>query len=696
MAEVESRTTTWKTRGNKAFREQDYAGAAKCYSEAITLEPSNHILLGNRSASFLAMSNFQGALTDANECIRLKPTWVLKLDPENVEVLERLQATREALSKRPAGEISRESDDGVVSPGKTAAPTVKDCESSESPQRKAIPAQENAAKGSTRGGTSDAAKLGNAAFRESAYPEAIKHYSVAIRETPSSYILYSNRSASYFELGQYEKALEDAVKCTELKPVWIKGLFRQGNALAALGGDMPPLEDPHKMHALPPEGKASGTIRKSFAFGGSAAQLEVAGAQSTSATAQCSAPAAASLQETLSAAEAPPFVAHDLAEDDQPTAMHSIQPPDAAGASDTAPAAQQLPELHQEWCMATAGMARYQDAVNRSITQLQAALSERDEVLQLYAQGLHQAAQTRHRQTSEASCSDVASARAENGGGDGKKAEGVPTREPPFHFEKLVRRASSPEGKQEAQRFASVLRRRGWCVVSLPQALNPEATFSGTFAAADTFFTLASEEKEKYASTSNGHGYRQGEQDEEVFESRSFFDMKYVWPKSPPGFRFAVVDSYHVLEAVALACLEIVAEALQVKPSVLTGLLDNADEHLTMETASATAIRCSCFAKGASASPASASLARTEDALLAVVPRGRGEGLHVRSLQDLAFHAVEAQLGPDEVAIFAGDTLARLTNNFFPAAMARMPLEHLPMSVKTAPPLSPGSSPEKK
>ncbi|KAK3280492.1 hypothetical protein CYMTET_11672 [Cymbomonas tetramitiformis] len=299
-------------------------------------------------------------------------------------------------------------------------------------------------------------------------------------------------------------------------------------------------------------------------------------------------------------------------------------------------------------------------------------------------------------QTSEASCSDVASARAENGGGDGKKAEGVPTREPPFHFEKLVRRASSPEGKQEAQRFASVLRRRGWCVVSLPQALNPEATFSGTFAAADTFFTLASEEKEKYASTSNGHGYRQGEQDEEVFESRSFFDMKYVWPKSPPGFRFAVVDSYHVLEAVALACLEIVAEALQVKPSVLTGLLDNADEHLTMETASATAIRCSCFAKGASASPASASLARTEDALLAVVPRGRGEGLHVRSLQDLAFHAVEAQLGPDEVAIFAGDTLARLTNNFFPAAMARMPLEHLPMSVKTAPPLSPGSSPEKK
>ncbi|KAK3255381.1 hypothetical protein CYMTET_35431, partial [Cymbomonas tetramitiformis] len=254
--------TTWKTRGNKAFREQDYAGAAQCYSEAITLEPSNHILLGNRSASFLGMSNFQGALADANECIRLKPTWVkghyrkgnalvalgdlngavdtfekvLKLDPENVEVLERLQATREALSKRPAGEISRESDDGVVSPGKTAAPTVKDCESSESPQRKAIPAQENAAKGSTRGGTSDAAKLGNAAFRESAYPEAIKHYSVAIRETPSSYILYSNRSASYFELGQYEKALEDAVKCTELKPVWIKGLFRQGNALAALGG----------------------------------------------------------------------------------------------------------------------------------------------------------------------------------------------------------------------------------------------------------------------------------------------------------------------------------------------------------------------------------------------------------------------------------------------------------------------------
>jgi len=43
--------------------------------------------------------------------------------------------------------------------------------------------------------------------------------------------LYSNRSACYASLKQFDKALDDANKATELKPDWAKGWSRKGAAL---------------------------------------------------------------------------------------------------------------------------------------------------------------------------------------------------------------------------------------------------------------------------------------------------------------------------------------------------------------------------------------------------------------------------------------------------------------------------------
>mmetsp|Transcript_145043 Transcript_145043/g.251844 ORF Transcript_145043/g.251844 Transcript_145043/m.251844 type:complete len:615 (-) Transcript_145043:66-1910(-) len=76
----------------------------------------------------------------------------------------------------------------------------------------------------------EAKKKGNDAFTAKNYKEAIKHFTEAISHDPNDHVFYSNRSACYASLEDYEKALSDGEKCVELKPDWHKGYARRGLA----------------------------------------------------------------------------------------------------------------------------------------------------------------------------------------------------------------------------------------------------------------------------------------------------------------------------------------------------------------------------------------------------------------------------------------------------------------------------------
>jgi stress-induced-phosphoprotein 1 len=52
---------------------------------------------------------------------------------------------------------------------------------------------------------------------------------------PQNHVLYSNRSASYASLKDFDKALSDAEKTVELNPTWGKGYSRKGAALHGQG-----------------------------------------------------------------------------------------------------------------------------------------------------------------------------------------------------------------------------------------------------------------------------------------------------------------------------------------------------------------------------------------------------------------------------------------------------------------------------
>lgn len=77
--------------------------------------------------------------------------------------------------------------------------------------------------------------LGNKAIVAKDFDTAIDKFTEAIALTPENHILYSNRSAAYASKKDWENALKDAEKTTELKVDWPKGWGRKGTALYGKG-----------------------------------------------------------------------------------------------------------------------------------------------------------------------------------------------------------------------------------------------------------------------------------------------------------------------------------------------------------------------------------------------------------------------------------------------------------------------------
>jgi chaperonin cofactor prefoldin len=77
-------------------------------------------------------------------------------------------------------------------------------------------------------------KKGNDAYLAKNYLVAIEHYGAAIDLEPESAVYYSNRSACYASLKQWEKAYEDAVLCISKDNKFIKGYYRLSSAQTEL------------------------------------------------------------------------------------------------------------------------------------------------------------------------------------------------------------------------------------------------------------------------------------------------------------------------------------------------------------------------------------------------------------------------------------------------------------------------------
>ncbi|EFX03578.1 heat shock protein sti1 [Grosmannia clavigera kw1407] len=64
-----------KALGNKAIAAKNYDEAIEKFTEAIAIDPSNHILFSNRSAAYASKKDWDHALEDAEKTTTLKPDW---------------------------------------------------------------------------------------------------------------------------------------------------------------------------------------------------------------------------------------------------------------------------------------------------------------------------------------------------------------------------------------------------------------------------------------------------------------------------------------------------------------------------------------------------------------------------------------------------------------------------------------------
>ena len=67
--------SSFKDQGNAAFKAKDFQGAIDFYSQALGETPTEHTIMGNRSAAYYQLKKYEEAQADAEKCIELQPDW---------------------------------------------------------------------------------------------------------------------------------------------------------------------------------------------------------------------------------------------------------------------------------------------------------------------------------------------------------------------------------------------------------------------------------------------------------------------------------------------------------------------------------------------------------------------------------------------------------------------------------------------
>ncbi|URD78268.1 Heat shock protein [Musa troglodytarum] len=211
-----------KVAGNAAYKKKDFETAIQHYTRAMELDDQDISYITNRAAVYLEMGKFEECIKDCDKAVERgrelhsdfkmiakaltrKGTALVKLAKFSKDYDTAIETFQKALTEHRNPDTLKKLND--------AERAKKELEQQEYFDPK-IADEER--------------EKGNELFKQQKYPEAVKHYTEALRRNPNDPKVYSNRAACYTKLGALPEGLKDAEKCIELDSSFSKGYTRKG------------------------------------------------------------------------------------------------------------------------------------------------------------------------------------------------------------------------------------------------------------------------------------------------------------------------------------------------------------------------------------------------------------------------------------------------------------------------------------
>lgn len=210
-----------KELGNECYKAKKFDEAIAHYNKAIELDPKDVSFLTNRAAVFFEQGKLGECIADCDSAVEKGH----EVHADFKMIARALQRKGTALQKQGDLEGAIASYSKSLTEHRTADTLKKLNDAERMLKEKRQKEYEDPVKGE------EERELGNKLFKEQKYPEALAHYSEAVKRNPSDHRAYSNRSACYTKLAAWAEGLKDAERCLELEPRFSKGYSRKGAVL---------------------------------------------------------------------------------------------------------------------------------------------------------------------------------------------------------------------------------------------------------------------------------------------------------------------------------------------------------------------------------------------------------------------------------------------------------------------------------
>lgn len=234
----------FKAKGNDAFKAKNFKEAIDWYTKAIDLDPTSEnaaALYSNRAASWTSLNDHTKALSDAELCIRVKPSWLKGHFRKAValEALNRLdeaqKAYQEALKTEPANEEVQQKLTQINS-------RIKERNEKSTPQSCKT--------------ADDARIVGNSLFGLGKYDQAAQFYTRAIElthgNTPEKANYFANRAACNQQVHAYKQVIADCNEALAIDSNHVKALLRRAIAYEGLEKWQAALDDYQLVNRISP------------------------------------------------------------------------------------------------------------------------------------------------------------------------------------------------------------------------------------------------------------------------------------------------------------------------------------------------------------------------------------------------------------------------------------------------------------